>query len=101
MAINAPIQGTQADIIKLAMVRASEWLDENNLCDEVKMLLQVHDELVFEINEDKIDELVPQIVEIMETVIPVSETDGIKMVADAKVGPNWGEMKELINHQDN
>ncbi len=95
MAINAPIQGTQADIIKLAMVKVSQWLDENNLRDDVSLLLQVHDELVFEIDESKAKELVPQIVKIMEDVLPASETGGITMKADAKVGRNWGQMREL------
>lgn len=97
MAINAPIQGTQADIIKLAMVNVSNWLDENNLRDDVQLLLQVHDELVFEISEDKIDELVPKIVTLMQDVIAIAETGGIIMKADAKIGKNWGEMKEFIN----
>jgi DNA polymerase-1 len=56
------------------------------------MLLQVHDELVFEIDDDKVHALAPQIVEIMQNVIPVTETGGIVMKADAKIGPNWGEM---------
>lgn len=94
MAINAPIQGTQADIIKLAMVQVSDWITKNNLEDDVKLLLQVHDELVFEITDNKINQVVPKIVSLMEGVIQPSETGGIVMRADAKVGPNWGEMTE-------
>ena len=95
MAINAPIQGTQADIIKLAMVEVSDWLDKNDLRDNVSLLLQVHDELVFEIDQDKVEKLVPQIISIMEGVVDVDTTGGIVMRADAKVGPNWGEMKNV------
>jgi DNA polymerase-1 len=94
MAINAPIQGTQADIIKLAMVQVSKWIDKNKFDEDVFMLLQVHDELVFAVKEDKVDKIVPQLKSIMENVIDLDETGGIKMIADAKVGQNWLEMKE-------
>jgi DNA polymerase I len=93
MAVNAPIQGTQADIIKLAMVAVSKWLDQAGLQDEVTLLLQVHDELVFEVNQEKVDEIVPKLVDIMQGVLSPAETGGVIMKADAKVGPNWGEMK--------
>ena len=63
--INAPIQGTAADIIKLAMIKIHKNV-ENKLI-KVKMLLQVHDELVFEINKKEIKKTIPQIKSIMET----------------------------------
>jgi DNA polymerase-1 len=53
IAINAPIQGTTADIIKLALLDAKEYITEKNLEDDVKILLQIHDELIFEIVESK------------------------------------------------
>ncbi len=90
MAINAPMQGTQADIIKLAMIELGKILD-----DDAYMLLQVHDELVFEIKKEKVEELAPKIKKIMEEAMPESMTKGVPIVADGKHGPNWGEMEKL------
>jgi DNA polymerase-1 len=92
MAINAPIQGTQADIIKIAMVRISDMLAEENATNDAHMLLQVHDELVFEISEARVQELAKKIQHIMETVMPVEDTLGIPVLVQPKVGPNWGDM---------
>jgi DNA polymerase-1 len=61
MAINAPIQGTEADIIKLAMVEIDKYLENKGLRDDVRMLLQVHDELVFEIKEKLVEVVAPEI----------------------------------------
>jgi len=91
MAINAPIQGTEADIVKLAMVRVNELLDTTN----VHLLLQVHDELVYEIKEDQVKDLAPKIKKIMESVIDPKETKGVVCVAEIAVGDNWGEMKRV------
>lgn len=93
MAINAPIQGSQADVIKKAMVEVDDYLSGNSLQDDAHLLLQVHDELVYEIKDDMTDELVGKIKEIMERIVPESETGGITFVADAEVGPNWGELE--------
>jgi DNA polymerase-1 len=79
MAINAPIQGTEADVIKMAMIKIAEELD-------VRMLFQVHDELVFEIKEDELA-VVPKIQEIMEGIVDFDLT------TEARVGDNWEEMK--------
>jgi len=95
MAINAPMQGTQADIVKLAMVQIDELLRKEGQQDSVHLLLQVHDELVFEIEEDKIQSLAPKIKNIMESIVPQKETRGIPFIAEGKVGANWGDMKKL------
>jgi len=95
MAINAPMQGTQADIIKLAMTKIDAMLKEQNAYDRAHLLLQVHDELVFEIDHKKVDALAPKIKEIMEGIISQNETRGIPFIAEGKVGKNWGEMKKL------
>jgi DNA polymerase-1 len=95
MAINAPMQGTQADIVKLAMVKIVEYFKEQNLQESAYMLLQVHDELVFEIEEDKVKKLAPKIKEIMENVVPEKERLGIPFIAEGKVGKNWGETEKL------
>ena len=101
MAINAPIQGTEADIIKIAMSRIYEYCHKAGLAgpagdgvgSAVFPLVQVHDELIYEIREDKIDQVVPEIKKIMENVMGLAETKGIPLTANAMVGNNWGELK--------
>jgi len=93
MAINAPIQGTEADIIKLAMVRADEWLIKENLGEKVSLVLQVHDELVYEMDKKLVDKVAPQIKKIMESSVDLKTTKGVPIVVDVSVGGNWGEMK--------
>jgi len=95
MAINAPMQGTQADIVKLAMVKIDDMLKKEGYADAVHLLLQVHDELVFEIEDKKVEELAPKIKEIMETIVPAKDRHNIPIIADGKVGKNWGEMEKL------
>ena len=93
-AINAPIQGTGADIIKLAMVRIDEMLKYGEEKD-VHLILQVHDELVFEIKESRVAEFAPKIQKIMESVMEGKETHGVPIIAEPKKGTNWGEMTAL------
>jgi len=95
MAINAPIQGTQADIIKLAMVRVDEMLEKEKALEDAYLLLQVHDELVYEIRTERVEDLRTKIKEIMETVLPAKETRGVPIIATMKSGPDWGTMKAL------
>jgi DNA polymerase-1 len=85
-AINAPMQGTAADIIKMAMIKVDDWI-ANNASDDVTMMMQVHDELVFEIKEDKVDEYVATITTLMET----AATLNVPLVVEAGVGENWDE----------
>jgi len=94
MAINAPIQGTEADIIKLAMIKVNEYLEKENMLDKVYLLLQVHDELVFEMGEGLIKKVAPKIKEIMENVVDLEKTKGVVCKVEYKVGDNWGEMKK-------
>lgn len=95
MAINAPIQGTEADIIKIAMVRADDWLVKQKFDDKVSLVLQVHDELVYEMDKKVVDKVAPEIKKIMENVLLPSDTKGVPIVADVSVGENWGEMRKL------
>ncbi len=95
MAINAPIQGTQSDIIKIAMVRIDEYLKREKRTEDAHMLLQVHDELLFEIRKEKVTDIAPELKRIMESVLSPLETHGVTFVAEPKVGKNWGEMKKL------
>ena len=85
MAVNAPIQGTAADLIKLAMVRLHRRLREEGL--QARMILQVHDELVFEAPEREVPTLVPAVREIMSTAMDLT----VPLVVDVKVGDNWDE----------
>jgi DNA polymerase I len=89
-ALNTPIQGTAADILKLACGRIISGLPERLW---LKPILQIHDELVFELPEGKVDEAVAFIKECMETQ-PFPEFD-IPIVAEASVGRNFGETKEM------
>ncbi|MFH1402261.1 MAG: DNA polymerase [Patescibacteria group bacterium] len=95
MAINAPIQGTSADIIKLAMIKIDNYLSVKKLDATVKMLLQVHDELIFEIKKDADQKIYSDIKKIMETVIPPEKIGGVIFEINLKKGANWGELKEL------
>ncbi len=93
MAINAPIQGTEADVIKLAMIRIDEYIKKEKLESDVFALLQVHDELIYEIRKDKADKVSKDITEIMESIMKPEDTMGVKLVAQGHIGHNWGELK--------
>ncbi len=95
MAINAPIQGTEADLIKLAMIQVDEFLMKEKLDNDVHLLLQVHDELVYEVREEKVKEAATQIQKIMENVLVGYETHDVPIIAEAKSGCNWGDMSPL------
>jgi DNA polymerase-1 len=84
-AINMPIQGTAADMIKLAMIRIATLLREKSY--QSKMLLQVHDELVFDLALDEREELVPQILTVMKTALPLPS--GVPVEVSSGTGPNW------------
>ncbi|MBN7825886.1 DNA polymerase I [Bowmanella dokdonensis] len=85
-AINAPMQGTAADIIKRAMLAVDSWI-EAHAAEEVRMLMQVHDELVFEIKEQNLDSHRQQIVELMENAASLD----VPLLVEAGVGANWDE----------
>ena len=87
MAINMPIQGTAADIMKLAMIRVQNRLDAEGL--RTKMLLQVHDELVFETPKEEMDALKDLVFDEMPAAMELDVT----LKVDAKWGPTWGDME--------
>jgi DNA polymerase-1 len=95
MAINAPIQGTLADITKAAMIKIDEYIVKEKLEDKVRLLLQVHDELDYEIHESVKNKVIPKIKEIMESVLTLEETKGVPIVANAEMGRSWGETEEV------
>lgn len=86
-AINAPMQGTAADIIKKAMLQVADWIDTNNCKDDVRMLMQVHDELVFEIKEAKLDDYIKELTAVMENAARLD----VPLIAEAGKGKNWDE----------
>jgi len=95
MAINAPIQGTGADCMRVAMKQIHDYIEGLPKSDDVRMLLQVHDELVFEIKEGEVKKVVPELVKLMEVALGEKESHGVPLVADVKVGADWNNMSEL------
>ena len=89
IAVNSPIQGTAAHVIKKAMIEIDKRLRTMNSGLKTKMILQVHDELVFEVPEDELKKVAPVIKDLMENSFPLS----VPLVVEMKVGKNWGEMK--------
>lgn len=83
VAINMPIQGTAADMIKLAMINIHNELKKRKT--KTKMILQVHDELLFDAHKDEIDKLLPIIKKLMENALPLK----VPVVVDAGIGDNW------------
>lgn len=84
-AINAPMQGSAADIIKRAMIKMHDWLQSTDL--DVKMIMQVHDELIFEIAEKDLETAQTKIVDIMQN----SSKIDVPLLVEAGVGDNWDE----------
>ncbi len=84
-AINAPMQGSSADIIKQAMLDVNAWIGKNN--PDIKMIMQVHDELVFEVNASKVDEFAHKIQGLMENAYPLD----IPLKVDVGIGSSWQE----------
>ena len=86
-ATNAPIQGTAADLIKIAMIKVDEFLERNAL--KSKLVLQIHDELVFKVHVDEKDFVIKNVKEIMENALPLA----VKMHVEYNVGRTWFEAK--------
>jgi DNA polymerase-1 len=86
MAVNMPIQGTAADIIKLAMIRIQCEIDDRGL--ESLMIIQVHDELIFEVPLGEMDTMKALVLELMPAAMDLV----VPLDVDLKSGDNWGEM---------
>lgn len=84
-AINAPIQGSAADIIKIAMIQIHKWLEREKL--KTKMTMQVHDELVFDLHKDEVDIVKPKVMELMKSAVILE----VPMEVEVGVGENWLE----------
>lgn len=97
MAINAPIQGTAtADIIKIGMKKAEDALKDNNLLDKANIILQVHDELIYEVKEGYEKEISGVIKRALEDVIPkefLKDKESVPLVVSISSGKTWGDMK--------
>jgi DNA polymerase-1 len=97
MATNAPIQGTAtADIIKIGMKRVDQALRDTGFINDTKLVLQVHDELVYEIKEDKIKEIMSIIEKAMQDVVPIQFIDKMETVpflVSSVYGKTWGDLK--------
>ncbi len=85
-AINMPIQGTAADIIKIAMIRIMERMTELRMSS--KMILQVHDELIFEVPGDELDRMTAIVEELMPTSLPLE----VPLIVELKTGDTWGDL---------
>ncbi len=85
-AINAPMQGTAADIIKKAMLAVDDWIEAQN-DPRIKMTMQVHDELIFEIHQDIVEETTAKLVDIMNNAVELK----VPLIAESGIGDNWDE----------
>ena len=83
IAINMPIQGTAADMIKIAMINIFDELKKKKF--KSKMILQVHDELLFDARKDELEDLKPMIKELMENAMPLN----VPITVEMGVGNNW------------
>ncbi len=88
-AVNMPVQGTAADIIKIAMIDIDKWLDEKR--PDAKMLLQVHDDLLFEVHEDEVEGLASVVRKKMENATALD----VPVPVDIKTGKNWADMRPM------
>ena len=87
IAINMPSQGLAADLIKLAMIKIFNYLKKENLLNEVKLVAQIHDELLFEIKSDILDSVIPNITNLLE-----GNELNIPLKVKSDIGKNWGEV---------
>jgi DNA polymerase-1 len=88
MARNFPMQGAQADILKMAMLKVSDYC--NQFGEEMRMILTVHDEIVFEVKEQLVDQLCRKVPDLMTSVCSLA----VPLKVGVKVGKNWRDMKE-------
>ena len=84
-AVNMPIQGSAADLIKKAMIAIQEWIWKDSVAAD--MIIQVHDELVFEVDEDQVEKVCGVVVEMMEGALELN----VPIVVDAQWGKTWAD----------
>lgn len=99
MAINAPIQGTAADIMRVAMNRVYQKITQVYDTEQVRILLQVHDELLLEVAESVADTVIPDVAHEMESVLADAECHGVPILVDVASGTNWADMHPFSSGQ--
>lgn len=95
MAINAPVQGTAADVMRIAMNEVYAYIKKGKKTESIHMLMQVHDELIFEIKQKDVEKEIKKLKEIMEGVLKGKEDHGVPILADVATGSNWAELKDV------
>lgn len=94
MAINAPVQGTAADVMRIAMNQVYQYRQEAGAQNTLQILLQVHDEMVFELADTELGTHIPELVTRMESVLAGQETHGVPITVDVATGANWADLTE-------
>ena len=94
MAINAPVQGTAADLMKIAMIKVSNEMKKKFKPEDYKLILQVHDSLVLEVKKSKMKQVAKVVRDVMDNVYELKAP----ITVDIEIGDNWGEMKKLDIH---
>ena len=95
MAINAPVQGTAADVMRIAMNEVYAYIKKGKKTESIHMLMQVHDELIFEIKQKDVEKEIKKLKEIMEGVLKGKEDHGVPILADVAIGQNWAELEDM------
>lgn len=95
MAVNAPMQGTQSDIIKRAMVEADSFIEKEGWASRARLLLQVHDELVYEVDEKDAETIAKKLRDIMEGVTDPTLLSGVPIIAEVSLGKDWGTVTKI------
>lgn len=96
MALNAPIQGTSADMVKLAMIHINTWITQQGVDERARFILQIHDEIIFEVQEGFVEEFSQEVLRIMQTTLENSYLkykSPVPLVVHSSVGDTWGELK--------
>ncbi len=96
MALNAPIQGTSADMIKLAMVAVDDWLEQENKHPDARLILQIHDEIIYEVKKEFVEDFSKQAEEMMATILENSYLNydsEVPILVHSSHGKHWGELK--------
>ena len=95
MAINAPVQGTAADVMRIAMNEVYAYIKKGKKTESIHMLMQVHDELIFEIKQKDVEKEIKKLKEIMEGVLKGKEDHGVPILVDVAIGQNWAELEDM------
>jgi DNA polymerase-1 len=80
-------------MIKVAMVRIDEFLKKENMKDKIKLVLQIHDEIIFEVGDDRVEFAQKNLPKIMEDILDKDVCKGVPILTDCEVGVSWGQMK--------